>query len=265
MLGKYIDFLKFIESYNFDNTIPKVIYRTGPFNLDELPNEILKLYNDSLSNNVEYSLFYFNDVDCQTFISDFYGADILKTYNNLIPSAFKADLFRYLILYKFGGVWMDFSMSLNIPLNEIIYNYKQIYVRDRIHLLHHGWQKNVSIYQGFLCTIKNTKVLKLAIDKSLKNIRQKNLTPSCLAVTGPILLGTIYRELEIDGTKGAETMKIGKINDDIYVYQFEYEHDNVILDNGKQIITIKHPTHHKLLYKNKDHYGELWNQQKVFL
>lgn len=265
MIGNYSDFLNYIESYEHNDFIPKIIYRTGPFNLKELPKEIHDIYTNDLNNNAEYSLFYFDDIDCQSFISDFYGAYFLQAYNSLIPNAYKADLFRYMILYEFGGVWMDFSMSLNIPLKDIIGSYKQIYVRDRIHLLHHGWQKNVSIYQGFLCSVKNNKVLKLAIHKCLDNIKDKNLTLSCLAVTGPILLGTIYRELEIDGTKGSETMKIGKINDEIYVYQFEYEHENVILDQGREIITIKHPKHQSLLYNNKDHYGEQWNQKKVFL
>lgn len=265
MIGNYTDFLSFIDLYQDDGFIPKIIYRTGPFKLNELPKEIYDLYQNDLNNNPEYNIFYFDDIDCQSFISDYYGSEILQNYNNLIPNAFKADLFRYLILYKYGGVWMDFSMSLNIPLKVIISNYKQIYVRDRIYLLHHGWQKNVSIYQGFLCTIKNNKVLKLAIDKCLKNIREKNHTLSCLGVTGPILLGTAYREIGIDGTKDSEVMKIGKINDDIYVYNYEYENENQILNHFAPIITIKHPNHQKLLYNNKDHYGELWNQQKVFL
>jgi mannosyltransferase OCH1-like enzyme len=264
MLGNYKHFIEFIKDYKDDGSIPQIIYRTGPFKFEDIPSQILDIYQKDLNNNPKYSLFYFDDVDCEHFISDNYGIDILQIYNTLIPSAFKADLFRYMILYKFGGVWMDFSMSLNYKLSDLISNFKQIYVRDRIHLLHGGWQKNVSIYQGFICTIKQTDLLKMALERSLKNVRDRNLTLSCLGVTGPIMFGMVYRDLKIDGTKDNETMKIGFINQDVYVYQFEYEYDNVILDNGKPIINIKHPNHQNLLYNNKDHYGELWNQQKVF-
>ena len=269
MLRNYNEFKKFIKDYEDDSSIPKLIYRTSPFKFDEIPQVILDSYKKDLEKSPEYSMFYFDDFDCQCFIEENYGIEYLSLYNKLIPTAFKADLFRYLLLYKHGGVWMDFSMSLNIPLDKIIAQFKQVYVRDRIHLMHGNWMNKVAIYQGFLCTVKGTDVLRITIERCLKNIKDRNLTLSCLAVTGTILLGMVYRELGIDGTNSiganTESTKIGYIPNSIYMYAYEYEHDNVILDNDTPIINIKHPDHYSLIYKNRDHYGELWNQQKVFL
>jgi mannosyltransferase OCH1-like enzyme len=269
MLRNYKDFREFIKNYEDDGSIPKIIYRTSPFKFEEIPQVILESYQKDLEKSPEYSMFYFDDFDCQCFIEENYGIEYLSLYNKLIPTAFKADLFRYLLLYKHGGVWMDFSMSLNTPLDKIIAQFKQVYVRDRIHLMHGNWMNKVAIYQGFLCTIKGTDVLRITIERCLKNIKDRNLTLSCLAVTGTILLGMVYRELGIDGTnslgENTESTKIGYIPNSIYMYAYEYEHDNVILDNDTPIINIKHPDHYSLIYKNRDHYGELWNQQKVFL
>jgi mannosyltransferase OCH1-like enzyme len=269
MLSNYQGFKNFIKNFKDDGTIPKIIYRTSPFKFENIPQVILDSYKKDLEISEGFSMFYFDDFDCQCFIEENYGMEYLSLYNKLIPTAFKADLFRYLLLYKHGGVWMDFSMSLNTPLNKIIADFKQIYVRDRIHLLHGNWMNKVAIYQGFLCTIKDTDVLRITIERCLKNIKDRNFTQSCLAVTGTILLGMVYRELGIDGTNafGADTQstKIGYINKSIYVYAYEYEHDNVILDNDIPIINIKHPDHYNLIYKNRDHYGELWNQKKVFI
>ena len=264
MLKNYNEFKKFIKEYEDDDSIPKIIYRTSPFKFDEIPQLILDSYQKDLEKSPEYSMFYFDDFDCQCFIQENYGLEYLSLYNQLIPTAFKADLFRYLLLYKHGGVWMDFSMSLNTSLDRIISRFKQVYVRDRIHLLHGNGMNKVAIYQGFLCTIKGTEVLKITIERCLKNIKDRNLTSSCLAVTGTILLGMVYRELGIDKTKGNESTKIGYIANSTYMYAYEYEHDNVILDNNTPIINIKHPDHYSLIYKNRDHYGELWNQKKVF-
>jgi mannosyltransferase OCH1-like enzyme len=269
MLRNYNDFREFIKKYEDDGSIPKIIYRTSPFKFEEIPQVILDSYKKDLEKSPEYTMFYFDDLDCQSFIEENYGIEYLSLYNKLIPTAFKADLFRYLLLYKHGGVWMDFSMSLNIPLDKIIAQFKQVYVRDRIHLMHGNWMNKVAIYQGFLCTVKGTEVLRITIERCLKNIKDRNLTLSCLAVTGTILLGMVYRELGIDGTNSiganTESTKIGYIPNSIYMYAYEYEHDNVILDNDIPIINIKHPDHYSLIYKNRDHYGELWNQQKVFL
>ncbi len=264
MIGNYSDFRNFIKAYDDNGSIPKIIYRTANFKFEEIPQIILESYKKDLENNPEYSLFYFDDFDCQCFIEENYGMEYLHWYNTLIPTAFKADLFRYLLLYKHGGIWMDFSMSLNIPLDMIISNFKQIYVRDRIHLVNGNLLNKVAIYQGFLCTIKGTDILRITIERCFKNIKDRNFTSSCLGVTGTILLGSVYRELGIDGTKSGDSTKIGYINKDIYMYAYEYEHDNVILDNEKAIITIKNPNHYSLLYKNRDHYGELWNSQQVF-
>jgi mannosyltransferase OCH1-like enzyme len=266
MLKNYNEFKEFIKKYEDDGFIPKIIYRTSPFKFDEIPQVIQESYKRDLELSPEYTMFYFEDFDCQCFIEENYGIDYLTLYNTLIPTAFKADLFRYLLLYKYGGVWMDFSMSLNKPLSSIISNFKQIYVRDRIYSVGNSWINKVAIYQGFLCTIKGTEVLRLTIEKCLKNIKDRNLTQSCLMVTGTIVLGTVYRELCIDGiTDNKQPTKVGYVNKDVYMYAYEYKNENVILDNNTPIINIKHPDHYSLIYKNRDHYGELWNQQKVFL
>ena len=118
MLGNYKDFKFFIKSFENEGGIPKIIYRTAPFNFDKIPKPILELYEKDLNNNPEYNMFYFDDFDCQCFIEENYGIEYLHLYKQLIPTAFKADLFRYLILYKHGGIWMDFSMSLLKPLND---------------------------------------------------------------------------------------------------------------------------------------------------
>lgn len=51
--------------------------------------------------------YLFNDADCRIFIMNEYPPDVLMAYDKLIPTAFKADLWRYCILYKYGGVYLD--------------------------------------------------------------------------------------------------------------------------------------------------------------
>jgi hypothetical protein len=51
--------------------------------------------------------YLFNDADCREFIAREYPPDVLMAYDRLIPTAFKADLWRYCVLYKYGGVYLD--------------------------------------------------------------------------------------------------------------------------------------------------------------
>ncbi len=51
--------------------------------------------------------YLFNDRDCREFIMREYPPDVLNAYDSLLPTAFKADLWRYCVLYKYGGVYLD--------------------------------------------------------------------------------------------------------------------------------------------------------------
>jgi len=51
--------------------------------------------------------YLFNDEACRKFLVRSFPCDIVNAYDLLIPTAFKADLWRYCILYMYGGVYMD--------------------------------------------------------------------------------------------------------------------------------------------------------------
>ncbi|GAB6853825.1 glycosyltransferase family 32 protein [Asaia astilbis] len=56
------------------------------------------------------------------FISDHYGWDVLKIYLMIGAEygAAKADFFRYLLIYRLGGVYLDLKSSTSRPLDAII-------------------------------------------------------------------------------------------------------------------------------------------------
>ena len=56
--------------------------------------------------------------------------DVLNAYDSLIPGAYKADLFRYLVLYREGGVYLDCKSSTIIFLKyslicDAIFSFKK--------------------------------------------------------------------------------------------------------------------------------------------
>jgi hypothetical protein len=55
--------------------------------------------------------YLFNDDECRAFIAREYPSDVLDAYDNLIPTAFKADLWRYCVLYMYGGVYLDIKLQ----------------------------------------------------------------------------------------------------------------------------------------------------------
>ena len=82
---------------------------------DDLKNAGLppKMYECVVSNlihnrvGVDCVHYLYNDADCRAFIQSAFPPDVVAAYDRLIPTAFKADLWRYCVLYKFGGVYLD--------------------------------------------------------------------------------------------------------------------------------------------------------------
>ena len=64
---------------------------------------------------------------CINFIKENFGDELVDLFNNLQPTSHKADLFRYLILYKNGGVYLDIKIELIKPLKDIFINDRILY------------------------------------------------------------------------------------------------------------------------------------------
>lgn len=60
--------------------------------------------NIDLNPHFEYR--FYDGVDRRKFMKEM-GGDYLKVYDTLLPNAFKADVFRYTVVYRYGGCYMD--------------------------------------------------------------------------------------------------------------------------------------------------------------
>jgi hypothetical protein len=195
------------------------------------------------------------------FIEENYEKRYADAYMKLIPKAYQADLFRYLVMYRYGGVYMDFSMKPLIPLKDIIKSYKEVYVRDRLPM--------PIVYNAFICTLKQSKILEKCIEKCINNIESNDYGYDALCVTSPIILGETFAEIGIEGLFVDGKIEIGKINDSLFVYSFEFGDDEYFKDpeNNELVVKNKVDNHYNIVYKdkkNKLHYSSLWQNKIVF-
>jgi len=93
---------------------------------DDLKNAGLppKMYECVVSNlihnrvGVDCVYYLYNDADCRAFIRSAFPPAVVAAYDRLIPTAFKADLWRYCVLYKFGGVYLDVKYRWGVPQRD---------------------------------------------------------------------------------------------------------------------------------------------------
>lgn len=107
------------------NSIPKrihQIYITPQDTNKSLPQALQEniAYTRSLNPNWEHKVW--RNKEIETFILQHYGEKMLQCYHLIDPSygAIKADLFRYLLMYKEGGVYIDLKCLFSRPLDELI-------------------------------------------------------------------------------------------------------------------------------------------------
>ena len=72
--------------------------------------------------NTGWTHHLYDDRERRSFILEHYGPDILAYYERIHPlyGASRADLFRYLLLYERGGVYLDIKSTLNQPLDAVL-------------------------------------------------------------------------------------------------------------------------------------------------
>lgn len=116
--------------------IPKTIYQTYK-SWDALKPELKKNIDYICKLNPGWSYHFFDDENVEKFILAEYGSDILKEYVSISPELgpARADLFRYLLLYKKGGVYLDIKTTLTQPLDSVLRD-------DDLFILSH-WEKQL--------------------------------------------------------------------------------------------------------------------------
>lgn len=226
--------------------IPYTIYKTGPFKEDNIPTEIKNLFKKIEKENPKYKIVYFDDNKVRKFIQDNFNMEVLNAFDNLVPGAYKADLFRYCVLYKNGGIYSDLTQQFYVPLEKIIdHDYDNlVLVRDKSFFFEPGIQIN------FMAAKPKLKVYRDAINQIVKNVNNNFYGWSSLEVTGPILFRQILKKSNIN-------------------YKLELEQGNYCtqdIKTKKKIYDMYIPNYRKLMKKKKNkRYGDLWNNGSIYV
>jgi mannosyltransferase OCH1-like enzyme len=102
--------------------IPRVIHQTHTLPLEELRPCFRAQINIVRTQNPTFEHRFYNDLQCEEFIKKRYGSEMFAVYNSINPEygPARADLFRYLLLYADGGVYLDAKSGTSMPLESII-------------------------------------------------------------------------------------------------------------------------------------------------
>ena len=178
------------------NGVPLVIYQS--WKSHEVPKEMRDNILRLLETNPEFDYYLYSDEECAAFIADNYDKDVLAAFHALKPGAFKSDLWRYCILYKLGGVYLDIKYYSTVPLIGVIDETPTVFVRDSdaylCKVISGDFSSQTCIYNGFMVSPPKNEIFKLCIDDIVKSYKQRSYNRNMLDVTGPCMLGRIIEQ-----------------------------------------------------------------------
>ena len=137
-----------------------------------------------LETNPEFDYYLYSDEECAAFIADNFDKDVLEAFHMLKPGAYKSDLWRYCILYKLGGVYLDIKYYSTVPLIRIIDENPTVFVKDL---------GKYCIYNAFLISPPKNEIFRLCINNIVESCKNKLYRDNSLDITGPCLLGRILQ------------------------------------------------------------------------
>ena len=97
--------------------IPKIIWQTYKDPFDQLQPYMLDAVNTWKTLNPDYEYRYMDDNQAAQFILEEYGQEWHDLFVGLPVGVMRGDLWRYMIIYKYGGVYTDLDTECINPIS----------------------------------------------------------------------------------------------------------------------------------------------------
>jgi hypothetical protein len=214
--------------------IPKKIFQT--WETSDIEPEFQQIINKWKENNPNYEYIFHDAEQRLQFIQDNFKENVLNAYKKIIPGAYKCDLWRYCVLYIYGGFYADIDTLCMGKLNSLTNENIEFIVPIDLNINPIEGEHNLAC--GFIGSVPKSPILLDAIDRIVFNVENNIIPPSKLDFSGPGLLGrAVNKFLKLDETssfKGKEGIR-NKINflkfDPDTEYMKDVHTDSTILQN----------------------------------
>ena len=225
---RYNNIRELINNKNNPDVIPKNIFQA--WHSDNLPNSVKFCIENIKKCNPNFNHYLYNDEKCREFIKKHFSNDVLNTYDSIVPTAIKIDLWRYCVLYKYGGIYLDVKYFC---VNGFNFNYlinKEYFCKDF---------DKIGIYNAIIICKPNNEIMKKCIYSVVKNVNHNFYGNASTEPTGPLMMKKFFltqqvNRLLLNVTDGLPNGK-NKENTNIKYRQFIilHFHDNYRTEQPK--------------------------------
>ena len=152
-----------------------------------LPEKMHALITKLVDMNPTYEYVYFSDAEAESFTHKECGDRVWRAYLSLRPGAFRADLWRYCVLWKLGGVYLDTDFEALQPLDVVLQETDEWLTAEDNHL---GW-----IFNAFVASAADHPLSRALLFEATRRTEERYLLGSVLSITGPDMAADVFRRL----------------------------------------------------------------------
>jgi mannosyltransferase OCH1-like enzyme len=236
--------MKYSNINETNSVIPLNIFQT--WHTKALPIKMQECVDSLKASNPEFKHYLFNDEECRNFMKENFDGDILQAYDTLVPGAFKADLWRYCILYKLGGIYLDIKYKCVNGFKFITLTDDEYFVKDRYDLFN-----DIGVYNALMICKPGNEILRKCINKVVENVNNRFYGTSALGVTGPLMM------IEFFNPKQRKQLEL--------LYHYDKDGYYYIVYKNKIILQL-YTEYRKEQFKFQSvrHYSVLWDEKSIY-
>ena len=186
-----------------NSTIPRIIWQTNFTNKVTLPLYVNYLFNRIIAPSYEYRF----SVDIETCIAENYP-HALNAFKKLTVGASKADLWRLLVIYEYGGIYIDMDGCMVARPAKITKGKDEIFIKA----------KQMYITNYYFATAPNNPKIKECIDNIIENIESGDTTLGVWNMTGPGVMENIMTDDKTFWRHSRETCIQGGFTNEYFQY-----------------------------------------------
>jgi len=154
------------------------------------------------------------DLDmARDFLIKHFDKTVLEAFESLRPLAYKADLFRYCLLYELGGIYADVSLYFHAPVIGPYPSSSLLVFRDV------AGRAPWILSNSLIAAKPGMPVFLACIERIIDHIRQDYYGVNALCPTGPNLLGAqLARTTDLTEIISGEAVRISRDGSHAFAY-----------------------------------------------
>jgi mannosyltransferase OCH1-like enzyme len=186
--------------------VPRTLWQTNYTDKVHLAVYLNYLFNRLMAPTFDYR--FMVTEERREFISDTFGPDITRLYDQLQIGAAQADFWRVLVLKKFGGVYLDIDAHFVWPANLLIKPHlNELYIEI----------KTGEISNYFIASSPNNPNLDLIIEEIERGI-SAGTNNDVYSLTGPGVFNRVLKKANIPTSYYTYTVNQGNFTNEFFQY-----------------------------------------------